>query len=135
MRSSELSDLSMGKHFLKYPHPSIAQARKLRREMTDAERKLWSLLRRNQLGLKFRRQAPFGRYILDFLCIKAMLVVELDGSQHYTDVGRHRDARRDQYLRSNGLNVLRFSDIEFLKNPDGVLQAINEHLTSGHKDE
>jgi very-short-patch-repair endonuclease len=123
----------MGKHFLKYPQSSITRARRLRREMTDAERKLWSLLRDNQLGLKFRRQAPFGQYILDFLCIKAKLAVELDGGQHYTDSGRSRDVRRDQYLRSNGLNVLRFSDVEFLKNPDGVLEAITEHLTSSQK--
>jgi very-short-patch-repair endonuclease len=123
----------MGKHFLKYPHSSVAMARRLRREMTDAERKLWSLLRSNQLGVKFRRQAPFGPYILDFLCIKAKLDVELDGSQHYTDTGRRRDARRDEYLRSNGLKVLRFSVVEFLQNPDGVLQAIYEHITNSHE--
>lgn len=73
----------MSKYILKFPRSHVALARNLRREMTNAERKLWSLLRNNQVGVYFRRQVPFGPYILDFLLIKAKLVIELDGSQHY----------------------------------------------------
>jgi very-short-patch-repair endonuclease len=66
--------------------------------MTEAERKLWALLRGNQLGVRFRRQVPFGSYVVDFYCPAAKLVVELDGSQHYTDNGRQEDEERDTYL-------------------------------------
>ena len=89
--------------------------------MTDAERKLWSRLRHNQFEVKFRRQTPLGKYILDFYCSKAKVCVELDGSQHYTDTGRRKDEVRDQYLRDRGVVTLRFSDIEMLQNQDGVL--------------
>ena len=100
--------------------------------MTDAERKLWSRLRNNQMGVHFRRQVPFGKYILDFFSLKAKLVIELDGSQHYTDEGLAKDAIRDAFLRENGLIVLRFSDHEFLTNTYGVMQVIYEHV---HSDE
>jgi len=96
--------------------------------MTDAERKLWSLLRGNRLGVKFRRQVPYGPYILDFYCVKARLVIELDGSQHYTPEGRRRDARRDAYLRSDGLEVLRFLNEEVFVNEEGVEQVIFERV-------
>lgn len=120
----------MGKYFLKYPKSSISNARKLRREMTIAEQKLWARLRNNLMGVHFRRQVPFGRYILDFFSLKAKLVIELDGSQHYTDGGLAKDAIRDAFLRENGLTVLRFSDHEFLTNTYGVLQVIYEHVHS-----
>ena len=96
--------------------------------MTDAERKLWSLLRNNRLGAKFRRQVPYCPYILDFYCVKARLVIELDGSQHYTPEGRRRDAKRDAYLRSEGLEVLRFLNDEVLSNEEGVEQVIYEKV-------
>jgi very-short-patch-repair endonuclease len=96
--------------------------------MTDAEKKLWSLLRNNRLGVKFRRQVPYGPYILDFYCVKARLVVELDGSQHYTAEGKRRDAKRDAYLRSDGLDVLRFLNDEVLSNEEGVEQVIYEKV-------
>jgi very-short-patch-repair endonuclease len=96
--------------------------------MTDAERKLWSLLRNNRLGVKFRRQVPYGPYILDFYCVKARLVVELDGSQHYTPEGRQRDAIRDAYLRNDGLEVVRFLNDEVFVNEEGVEQVIYEKV-------
>jgi very-short-patch-repair endonuclease len=96
--------------------------------MTDAERKLWSLLRNNRLGVKFRRQVPYGPYILDFYCVKARLVVELDGSQHYTPEGRQRDAIRDAYLRNDGLEVVRFLNDEVFVNEEGVEQVISERV-------
>ena len=116
----------MPQHLPKYTRTLIPFARKLRSDMTDAERKLWSLLRNNRLGAKFRRQVPYGPYILDFYCVKARLVIELDGSQHYTPEGRRRDARRDAYLRSDGLKVLRFLNDEVFSNEKGVGQVIYE---------
>jgi len=123
-------------HFPKYTKVLIPFARKLRRDMTKAERKLWSLLRNNRLGSKFRRQVPYGPYILDFYCVKAHLVVELDGSQHYTAEGRKKDAMRDAYLARDGLEVLRFLNDEVLSNEEGVEQVIYERvqeaLSKGH---
>jgi very-short-patch-repair endonuclease len=118
----------MPQHLPQYTPTLIPFARKLRRDMTDAERKLWSLLRNNRLGVKFRRQVPYGPYILDFYCVKARLVIELDGSQHYTPEGRKKDAVRDAYLRSDGLEVLRFTNYEMLSNEEGVEQVIYEKV-------
>jgi very-short-patch-repair endonuclease len=119
----------MSKYFLKYPESTLSKARKLRGNMTEAERKLWRLLRHNQLGVHFRRQVPFGSYILDFFCFQAKLVIELDGSQHYyAKAGSVSDSKRDTYLKNQGLTVLRFNNKEFLRNPDAVVQAIYEYI-------
>jgi very-short-patch-repair endonuclease len=101
-------------------------ARSLRREMTDSERKLWSGLRGEQLGFKFRRQHPLGNYIADFACLNPKLIVELDGSQHADQ--RHYDARRDAFFRTEGFAVLRFATNEPLINLDGVLTVVLEQL-------
>lgn len=124
----------MSKYFLQYSKSTLSRARKLRREMTEAERKLWCLLRNNQLGVHFRRQVPLGPYVLDFLCLPARLVVELDGSQHYHEKGLVLDAKRDAYLRAKELTVLRFNNREFLTNPTGVMQVIYEHIQKGMPD-
>ncbi|SPF40524.1 conserved hypothetical protein [Syntrophobacter sp. SbD1] len=103
-------------------------ARELRKNMTDAEQALWSKLRRKQLnGLIFYRQRNIGNYIVDFYCPAAKLIVELDGGQHYSVEGRAKDKTRDEYLVNLGLNVLRFSDLDILKNMDGVLSVLYEH--------
>jgi len=78
--------------------------------MTEAERKLWGRLREDRLGVRFRRQVPFGPYILDFFSIKAKLAVELDGGQHYDEEGRTKDLERDAYLKKQGVTVLRVSN-------------------------
>ena len=101
-------------------------ARALRAAMTDSERKLWGRLRSEQLGVKFRRQHPLGTYIADFACLAPRLIVELDGSQHAEQAAY--DARRDAFFRSHGFEVLRFATDEPLKNMDGVLTVILEHL-------
>jgi very-short-patch-repair endonuclease len=104
-------------------------ARELRKNMTDAERLLWSRIRRKQLkGYQFYRQKIIGNYIVDFYCPKTKLVIELDGSQHYDDEGMKRDKRRDDYLKNLGLKVLRFSDRDVFKNLNGVLERIFENL-------
>jgi very-short-patch-repair endonuclease len=97
--------------------------------MTEAEKLLWSKIRRKQLKeSQFYRQKTIGSYIVDFYCPKARLVVEIDGGQHYTLRGIARDKTRDAFLTKQTLKVLRFSDREVLKNPDGVVQRIFENL-------
>ena len=108
---------------IKPPLPTRARenVRALRTASTDAERKLWQYLRAGQLGgLKFRRQHPIPPYIVDFHCLAAKLVVELDGSQHNEAV----DRARTRFLQSQGLTVLRFWDNEALTQTDAVLEAI-----------
>jgi len=98
-------------------------ARHLRRRMTDAERLLWYRLRgRRFAAIKFRRQEPIGKYVADFVCQEARLIVELDGGQHA--VHRRYDKHRDAWLRRQGYRVLRFPDNVVLKELDAVLEAI-----------
>jgi len=79
--------------------------------MTDAEKLLWSKLKFKQAkGLQFYRQKVIGNYIVDFYCAKVNIVIEVDGSQHYTDSGKKSDEIRDRYLNGAGLKVLRFPD-------------------------
>jgi len=97
----------------------------LRNNMTDAENTLWSKLRRKQLkGRPFYHQKIIGKYIADFYCPKANLVIELDGGQHYSDTGHVKDRTRDDVLRKMGLKVLRFSDRDVFKNIGGVIERI-----------
>ncbi len=97
--------------------------------MTDAERKLWSRIRMKQLkGCQFYRQRIIGDYIVDFYCPKGKLVIELDGGQHYENRQILSDRKRDKYLRNLGLKVLRFSDIEVLKETDSVVEEIYNNL-------
>jgi very-short-patch-repair endonuclease len=98
--------------------------------MTDAEARIWSYLRGNSLGLKIRRQVPFGPYILDFFCGKARLCIELDGSQHYTAEGMRNDEERDAFLRSEGVEVIRFSDRDALQNTKSVVETIHDKIQS-----
>ncbi|MGE3283175.1 MAG: endonuclease domain-containing protein [Alphaproteobacteria bacterium] len=93
--------------------------------MTDAERLLWQDLRRGSFGWRFRRQFPIPPYIVDFACIEARLVVEIDGGQHATSI---TDAGRDEMLRWHGWRVLRFWNSEVFENRTGVLQAITDAL-------
>jgi very-short-patch-repair endonuclease len=106
------------------------KARRLRREMTDAERLLWGQLRQRQIaGLKFRRQHPLGGFIVDFVCIEAGLVIEVDGGQH--GERQCEDEARTAWLNSQGYRVLRFWNNEVLQNLDGVREAIWTEL-QGH---
>ena len=99
--------------------------------MTDAERLLWSKVRLKQLnGMQFYRQKIIGNYIADFLCYQSKLVIEVDGSQHYTDEGRKTDLKRDAYFNQRGYKVLRFTDIDVLQNINGVIEKILETINS-----
>jgi very-short-patch-repair endonuclease len=101
-------------------------ARQLRKNMTDAECALWRLLRQRQInGLRFRRQVPIDHYIVDFACLEARLVIEVDGGQHFES---ETDKRRDAYLQVQGFRVLRFWNNDVLSNPDGVHRVITETL-------
>jgi type I site-specific restriction-modification system R (restriction) subunit len=107
------------------------QARELRERQTDAEAFLWELLRDRQLaGAKFRRQHQFGEYITDFFCREAKLVVECDGAAHETPERQKIDQKRDAYLRSQDLTVLRFENSAVLSDPETVLDQIEAHLPS-----
>jgi len=102
-----------------------AQARRLRRDATKAERKLWYYLQRAQLdGLSFRRQHPIGGYIVDFYCPAIRLAVEVDGGQHNEAGHRARDERRSQSLQGKGISVLRFWNNDVLENIEGVWDEI-----------
>ena len=88
-----------------------ANARTLRKNMTKEERHLWYDFLRN-LDMMVHRQKVIGPYIVDFYIASAKIVIELDGSQHYADVGKHQDEIRDAYLQSQGLRVLRYSNAD-----------------------
>jgi len=98
-------------------------SRSLRRELTDAEQLLWHHLRLRQMGgCKFRHQHPLGRYILDFVCLEAALVVEVDGGQHAENT--ERDQVRTEWLEQQKLRVLRFWNNDVLKDIESVKQVI-----------
>ena len=101
-------------------------ARFLRHAMTDSERRLWSRLRSEQLGVKFRRQHPVGNYIADFACLAPKLIVELDGSQHADE--QQYDERRDAFFKSEGFAVLRFPTDQPFVNVEGVLSVIASEI-------
>jgi very-short-patch-repair endonuclease len=111
----------------------LERCRAFRRNGTDSERLLWRLLRARQLaGAKFRRQHQFGPYILDFYCHEARLAIEVDGSQHLTQLGQIEDADRTAYLAARGLRVMRFSNSEVLQETEAVARKIWEALADPH---
>ena len=102
---------------------TIKFARKLRKDQTEAERKIWYFLRDRRFeGLKFRRQHLMGPYIADFCCTEKKLIIELDGSQHF--IQSTKDQERTAYLNSCGYQVLRFWDNEALTKPESVLESV-----------
>ena len=98
-----------------------SRAKSMRREPTDAEHRLWQILRAKRLsGFKFRRQVPIDSFIADFVCLQNRLIVEADGGQH----GNEADARRDAYLKAQGFRILRFWNNDIFNNEEGVLTTI-----------
>jgi very-short-patch-repair endonuclease len=109
---------------------TLARAKKLRGNMTDAEKRLWYRLRAHRFGgEKFKRQVPIGPYIVDFACVGRRLVLEIDGGQHSDNFS---DRIRDDFLRQRGFRVLRFWNNEVLGNTHGVLEIISAHLMRDH---
>ncbi len=113
-----------------YEPITLERAKAMRREPTDAERRLWSQLRGGRLaGAKFRRQQPIGPYIADFVCQTHRLIIEVDGSQHADSL---HDIRRDAFLTGKGYRLLRFWNNEVLSNMAGVKEAIFAAVTGPH---
>jgi very-short-patch-repair endonuclease len=107
-----------------------ARARELRWNMTDAERRLWALLRRKKLaGFRFRRQAPIGPYFADFFCPKVSLIVEVDGSGHGQDDTHERDEMRTRWLQKHGCRVIRFWNRDVFMRPNEVIDIVYGALT------
>ena len=103
-----------------------ANAKRLRKEMTDAEKRLWWHLRARLplVGTHFRRQVPIGPFVVDFVCLEYRLIIEVDGDQHGTDQALAYDARRDAYLQRSGFSILRFSNREVMSELDSVLDTV-----------
>ena len=107
---------------------TLGHARRLRREMTEAEKKLWHHIRADQLEEnRFRRQVPVGPYVLDFCCLRKKLAIEVDGGQHAENAC---DLVRTRWLERNGFQMLRFWNNDVLTNIDGVCAVIVEKLKS-----
>jgi very-short-patch-repair endonuclease len=103
------------------------RARRLRKNMTEAEIRLWNHLRRKQIkGLQFFRQRPIGNYIVDFYAPEEKLVIEVDGGQYYEEDGLEYDEARDAFLEGQGLKVIRFSNLNVLKNINGIVEKVIE---------
>ena len=98
-------------------------ARELRKASTEAEESLWEVIRGRKLkGLKFRRQTPFGRYILDFYCDEKKLAIEIDGSSH--EGKQEYDDNRDKLLKASNVNIIRFTNKDILNDIESVLEQI-----------
>ncbi|HNB53752.1 MAG TPA: endonuclease domain-containing protein [Anaerolineales bacterium] len=112
------------------PHRSNPKTKhhaiELRKPLTPAEQKLWTLIRNDQLGVNFRRQHAIGPYIADFCSPKVKLVIELDGSQHAEQ--QTYDAERTEFLKTQGYKVIRFWNKEVMKDIESVLQTILYHI-------
>ena len=116
-----------------YNHQLIANARELRKNSTPQERKLWSFLKSSKFyGFKFRRQFPIGNYIADFCCVKAKLVIELDGGQHSEDANKKSDSNRDAFFGMHGYRILRIWNNELDGNLEGVGEKLYQMLMNPH---
>ncbi len=96
----------------------------LRKNQTNSEKIVWSFLRGNRLGYKFRRQHPIDYYILEFVCLEQKLVIEIDGGQHALE----KDHKRTAHIEGHGFKILRFWNNEVIDNTEGVFQTIYEAL-------
>jgi very-short-patch-repair endonuclease len=108
----------------KVARKTLSRARALRRKPTDAETMLWSRLRKDVRGVRFRRQHPVGSYIADFACVRVRLIVEIDGATHSADAEREYDARRDRYMRTRGWYVLRVQNEDIYAALGDVVDSI-----------
>ena len=121
----------MATRLTKRNRAGVQRARCLRRDMTDAERVLWRHLRLRRVGgLRFRRQYPIGRYVADSACLKARLILEVDGGQHATQ--QEHDHTRTSEIERDGFRVLRFSNREVLYETEAVVEAIRNALCRLH---
>jgi very-short-patch-repair endonuclease len=111
------------------PRPSLPRI--LRQQPSVAELRFWRIIHPiRQAGWHFRKQAPIGRYVADFACHRAKLIVEIDGDSHYTEDGVARDAVRTAFLVGEGYGILRFTNLEVLENEEAVYLAVLEALSA-----
>ena len=132
-RTEETSSLKKGGDQCLHKYTKFAQQKsiELRKNMTDAEQKLWSHIRKEQLnGYKFRRQQPIGPFVVDFVCLPKKLILEIDGGQHNSEECIKTDNQRTIYLESKGFTILRFWNNEIFDNIQGVLEQIINTLNS-----
>ena len=113
-----------------YDSKNVKRAQELRKNMTRQEKKLWYEFL-SSYPIRFYKQKPFGKYIVDFYCSKAKLAIELDGGQHYTDEGMEYDRRRSEYLRSIGIKVIRFSNQDIDQRFREVCEIIEKEIRNG----
>ena len=119
----------MNNHNHNYSEKSLSNAKILRTDMTLFEHKLWYYLRAKRFfNLKFKRQVPIGKYIVDFVCKEKMFIIELDGSGHMETNQEEHDIIRDKYLNSQGYSILRIYNNDIEKNIDLVLEKIRTEL-------
>jgi very-short-patch-repair endonuclease len=105
------------------------RAKALRANSSPIERRMWRLLFTFRSdGYHFRKQAPIGRYVVDMACHHAKVVIEVDGDTHYMDDARRRDTVRDAFLQAEGYTVLRFTNLDVVRNPDGVFDVVSRTL-------
>src|SRR5216684_7916080 len=122
-----MADLTPPRLIAKKP---LARSRALRRNLTDAEKRLWSILQNRRLGgYKFRRQVAIGEFIVDFCCIERRVIIELDGGQHADELARYDEARTKQ-LEARGFRVLRFWNGEVSRDTEGVAEKIGRVLSA-----
>ncbi|MEK7499702.1 MAG: endonuclease domain-containing protein [Patescibacteria group bacterium] len=101
----------------------------LRKRMTAPELVFWTAVRNRKLkGYKFRRQYSAGRYVIDFYCSKVRLGIEIDGDSHFQDEQKQYDAVRQEYIDSLGIEILRYTNDEIMKNLSGVLEDVSKRL-------
>ena len=123
--SSMKNDLITTGFHVPYNPKLKERARELRKNMTEAEKKLWYGCLRT-FRYPVLRQKPIDHYIVDFYCPKLKLVIEIDGDTHYTDEGKIYDEKRKNVLESYGLKIVRFTNLEVIKYLEGVCQKIEE---------
>ena len=102
--------------------------RKLRKQPVSAEKLLWQKLRRKQLGVKFRRQYSINRYIIDFYCCEQKLAIEIDGATHSTKLEREKDLKRQQYIESLNIKLLRYNNSDVYSHIEKILVNILNNI-------
>tara|TARA_B100000315_G_C14166438_1_gene402501 strand:+ start:150 stop:533 length:384 start_codon:yes stop_codon:yes gene_type:complete len=119
----------MLQRIIRTPKRTVSLAQSLRKRLTTSEKLLWQQLRRRQFhGYRFRRQTPLGPYIVDFLCVERMLVLEVDGDSHHYPRAKQKDQTRSAYLRERGFTVIRFSNSQIVESLDDVLEKIGDFI-------
>lgn len=120
--------MSFQKMFFGAGNSVFENAKGMRENMTEAEKKLWSRISNKQLGFRFKPQHPISRFVADFYCHKARLIVELDGKIHLGKDEREYDVNREAVLKRFGIKVLRFTNEEVIKDIEKVIEEIKRHL-------